>query len=374
MKIPIFLKSIRFRLVLWYSIFLVLLLMILLIGINAIMINSRPDISEMRPPFPGDSQAWRQVVEDERFRNMQDLRLFSFVGAGLVLMFGAVGGYFLAGAMLKPVDRVSSLAGRISYTNLKERINYRGPKDEVKRLADTFDTMLQRLETSLESQKQFIQDASHELRTPIAIAQTNIEVLEMNHRATIQEYKQLMDVLKMSLERMNSVNNSMLFLSEETPVKAKWTKVDVSVLLDEVYAETHIQAKSKGINIEMVPLVAPMNVQGDSLRLKQAMINLVENGITYNRPQGSIKLSARVQGRNVVIEVQDSGIGMAANDLPNIFDRFYRVDQSRTRDKGGSGLGLAIVKKIIEDHGGTVVAKSAIDKGSTFRITLPLET
>jgi signal transduction histidine kinase len=117
-----------------------------------------------------------------------------------------------------------------------------------------------------------------------------------------------------------------------------------------------------------------MYVQGESLRLKQAMINLVENGITYNRPQGSIKLSARVQGGNVVIEVQDSGIGMAANDLPHIFDRFYRVDQARTRDKGGSGLGLAIVKKIIEDHGGTVVAESAIDKGSIFRITLPLET
>jgi signal transduction histidine kinase len=348
--------------------------MILLVGINAIMINSRPDISEMRPPFPGDSQAWRQVVQDERFRNMQDLRLFSFVGAGLVLMFGAVGGYFLAGSMLKPVDRVSSLADRISYTNLKERINYRGPKDEVKRLADTFDNMLQRLETSLESQKQFIQDASHELRTPIAIAQTNIEVLEMNHNATMEGYKQLMDVLKLSLERMNSVNDSMLLLSEETRTKTNWTDVDVSTLLTEVCAETHIQAKLKGINIEMAPLVAPMYVQGESLRLKQAMINLVENGITYNRPQGSIKLSARVQGRNVVIEVQDSGIGMAANDLPHIFDRFYRVDQARTRDKGGSGLGLAIVKKIIEDHGGTVVAESAIDKGSIFRITLPLET
>jgi signal transduction histidine kinase len=374
MKTPVFWKSIRFRLALWYSIFLILLMVILLVGINTIMINSRPDISEMHPPFPGDSQAWRQVVESERFRNMQDLRLFSFVGAGLVLMFGAVGGYLLAGSMLKPVDHVSSLAGRISYTNLKERINYRGPKDEVKRLADTFDNMLQRLELSLESQKQFIQDASHELRTPIAIAQTNIEVLEMNHRATIQEYKQLMDVLKLSLCRMNSVNNSMLLLSEETPAKAKWTKVDVSVLLHEVYAETRIQAKSKGINIEMMPLVAPISVLGDSLRLKQAIINLVENGIIYNRPQGSIRLSGRMQDKNAIIEIQDNGIGIKAKDLPHIFDRFYRVDQSRNREKGGSGLGLAIVKKIIEDHGGAVLAESTIGEGSTFRITLPLET
>jgi two-component system sensor histidine kinase ArlS len=374
MKTPVFWKSIRFRLALWYSIFLILLMVILLVGINTIMINSRPDISEMHPPFPGDSQAWRQVVESERFRNMQDLRLFSFVGAGLVLMFGAVGGYLLAGSMLKPVDHASSLAGRISYTNLKERINYRGPKDEVKRLADTFDNMLQRLELSLESQKQFIQDASHELRTPIAIAQTNIEVLEMNHRATIQEYKQLMDVLKLSLCRMNSVNNSMLLLSEETPAKAKWTKVDVSVLLHEVYAETRIQAKSKGINIEMMPLVAPISVLGDSLRLKQAIINLVENGIIYNRPQGSIRLSGRMQDKNAIIEIQDNGIGIKAKDLPHIFDRFYRVDQSRNREKGGSGLGLAIVKKIIEDHGGAVLAESTIGEGSTFRITLPLET
>jgi signal transduction histidine kinase len=117
-----------------------------------------------------------------------------------------------------------------------------------------------------------------------------------------------------------------------------------------------------------------ISVLGDSLRLKQAIINLVENGIIYNRPQGSIRLSGRMQDKNAIIEIQDNGIGITAKDLPHIFDRFYRVDQSRNREKGGSGLGLAIVKKIIEDHGGAVLAESTIGEGSTFRITLPLET
>ena len=370
MKIPLFLKTIRFRLTLWYSAFLVLILAILVIGIYVAYRESRPSINNMAP-FPGDSQAWRQAIENERMRNLQDLRNYSLVGVGTVLVLGAVGGYFLSGFMLTSVDRVSSLASRISHTNLKERIKHRGPEDEVKRLADTFDSMLERLESAFESQKQFIQDSSHELRTPIAIAQTNIEVLEMEKRATREDYKQLVGILKLSLQRMNDVNNSLLLLSEATPTQSKWDRVSMSSLLNEVYREAKAEAKAAGIYFEWQPTDSNLLVRGDAMHLKQAIINLVDNAIKFNRPKGTVKLSAQADGQSVIIQVSDTGIGLSPEDLPYVFERFFRVDKSRSREQGGSGLGLAIVKKIVEDHGGTILAESVTGEGSTFRISLP---
>jgi signal transduction histidine kinase len=234
--------------------------------------------------------------------------------------------------------------------------------------------MLERLEGAFESQKQFIQDASHELRTPIAIAQTNIEVLEMEKRATKEDYKQLVDILKLSLQRMNDVNNSLLLLSEGTPTQSKWARVDMRSLLNEVYKEARAEAKAAGINLEWQPTDSNLPVRGDAMHLKQAVINLIDNAIKYNRPGGSVKLSTRADSQSVIIQVSDTGIEISPEDLPCVFDRFFRVDKSRSRGQGGSGLGLAIVKKIIEDHGGTVSAESVLGEGSTFRISLPVLT
>jgi signal transduction histidine kinase len=216
-----------------------------------------------------------------------------------------------------------------------------------------------------------VQDASHELRTPIAIAQTNIEVLEMERRATKEDYKQLVGILKQSLQRMNDINNNLLLLSEGTPSQSRWAGVDVISLLSEVYGEIRAEAKATGINLEWQPTDSNLSVRGDVMQLKQAMINLIDNAIKYNRPGGSVKLSTRADGQSVIIEVSDTGIGISAEDLPHVFERFFRVDKSRSRENGGSGLGLAIVKKIVEDHGGTVSTESAVGEGSTFRISLP---
>jgi signal transduction histidine kinase len=351
MTIPSFAKTIRFRLTLWYSIFLVLIVAILVIGIYAAYSASRPPVAETLP-YPGDTQAWRIFILDDRNNNLQDLKNYSLIGVGVVLLLGMVGGYFLSGFMLKPVTQVSSLASRISHTNLKERIKHNGPEDEVKRLADTFDSMLERLEHAFESQKQFIQDASHELRTPIAIAQTNIEVLEMEGEATQEDYKQLVDVIKLSLKRMNDVNNNLLLLSEGAQTQSRWCRVDMVKLLNEVYEETNAEARASSVSLEWQPPESQLFVYGGSMHLKQVMINLVDNAIKYNLPGGMVKLSMQGDGNNIAIKVSDTGIGIPQEDLECVFDRFFRVEKSRSRDKGGSGLGLAIVKKIVEDHGG----------------------
>ena len=241
---------------------------------------------------------------------------------------------------------------------------------EVKRLADTFDDMLGRLETSFDAQKQFIQDASHELRTPIAIAQTNIEVLEMDNNVTVTDYKRLTDILKISLERMSALSEKLLLLSDGAQDRSRWSPVDIQTLIDEVASEFSAKAATAGITLEIVPIPEGSFIEGDALRLKQALINLVDNAIKYNQPGGKVEISADTIDSGVVIKVQDTGIGIASADQQRVFDRFYRVDKSRSRSQGGSGLGLAIVKKIAGEHGGTVSVESKPGAGSTFSITL----
>jgi signal transduction histidine kinase len=275
--------------------------------------------------------------------------------------------------MLKPIDRVSSLASRISHTNLSERINHEGPQDEVKRLADTFDDMLGRLDTAFQSQQRFIQDASHELKTPIATAQTNIEVLEMDQTATLEDYKHTTEIVKRSLDRLNFLSHGLLLLSQGSQPHNGWAEIDLKSLIDEVVTEAQPAATSAGVSLEAADMPQSLKAKGDAIGIKQVITNLVDNGIKYNRPQGTVRVSARTEGPSAVVEVRDTGLGIAAAEQQHIFDRFYRVDKSRSRSQGGSGLGLAIVKKIVEEHGGTVSLESSLGEGSTFRITLPLQ-
>ena len=371
MRMPAFTKSIHFKLTLWYSAILISLTILLIIGLNIAMHQAslQPPIilSQFAPGEHTPTEIFRLVTANQ----LNLLRNYSIIGICCLMILGGVSIYFLSRKMLKPVDRVSSLAARISSTNLKERINYAGPDDEIKRLADTFDGMLGRLENSFESQKQFIQDASHELRTPIAIAQTNIEVLEMDDKVTVKDYERLMNILKMNLERMSTLSEKLLLLSESEQGKANWSTVELAPLLTELTTEFKTKAGETSINLELVSIETDALVFGDVFRLKQALVNLVDNAIKYNRPGGEVKISASADDAQVVVEIKDNGIGISQSDQQRIFERFYRVDKSRSRAQGGSGLGLAIVKKIAEEHSGTVSVESTVGEGSTFRITLP---
>ena len=375
MKMPAFTKSIHFKLTFWYSGILILLIILLIIGLNiAVSQSSREPPMTLPQDMSGQNPTPREVFFLARQSQLDLLRNYSIIGICCLVVVGGVCVYFTSRKMLKPVDRVSSLATRISSTNLKERINHQGPDDEVKRLADTFDDMLGRLETSFDAQKQFIQDASHELRTPIAIAQTNIEVLEMDKNVTVTDYKRLTDILKMSLERMSALSEKLLMLSEGVQDRSRWSRVDIQTLIDEVAAEFSAKSTTAGITLEVASAPEGISIDGDALRLKQAFVNLVDNAIKYNQPGGKVQISADTIDEKVVIKVQDTGIGISSADQQRVFDRFYRVDKSRSRSQGGSGLGLAFVKKIAEEHGGTVSVESTPGVGSTFNITLERQT
>ena len=371
MERPLFLKSIRFQLTLGYAVFILIIIILMNIVIFISYSNALNDIYQ-NGPFLQSQAAWSAYLQTKTSEALTNLRTISIMGTIVVLAVGFVGGYFLATRMLRPIDHVSQLASRISYTNLKERIKHDGPDDEVKRLADTFDDMLERLGSAFDSQKQFIQDASHELRTPLAIAQTNIEVLEMDVNASKEDYQQLVELLKLSLERIAGVSDSLIQLSEGSTQPLHRDKVDLGALLAEVYKETEAKVRDSGINYVLEPVENDLHVRGDAMRLKQAMVNLVDNAEKYNLQSGFIRMKAWRHGKAAMIEISDGGIGIPPEDLPHIFDRFFRVDKSRSRECGGSGLGLTIVKKIVEDHHGKITAASAIGKGSVFCVSLPL--
>lgn len=372
MKLPAFTKTIRFRLTLWYAGLLLLFGILFVLAVYLPMQRSMMAAPLIWPPGMGNPESPIEIVRLVRTVHLEMLRNYSLIALAGLVVFAAVGGYFLSRRMLRPFDRVSSLAARISSTTLKERINYHGAEDEVKRLADTFDDMLERLEQAFEAQKQFIQDASHELRTPIAIAQTNIEVTEMEERVTTKDYKRLMEVLKPTLERMSRLSDNLLLLSEEVHDQSRLSPVDVRSLLEEVTAEAGARAKAAAVSLELEPPAHSLFVTGDAMLLKQAVLNLIDNAIRYNKPHGWVRLSTLVDDSRLVVQVQDGGIGISPTDQDRIFDRFYRADKSRSRSQGGSGLGLSIVKKIVESHGGMVSVESTPGEGTTFRITLPL--
>ncbi|MFA5055245.1 MAG: HAMP domain-containing sensor histidine kinase [Dehalococcoidia bacterium] len=372
MRMPAFTRSIHFRLTFWYSAILISLTILLIVGLN---IGVRQASVEPPPNLPqwgaGSGQSPREIFFMARESQLGLLRNYSIVGISCLVVLGGASIYLLSRKMLKPVDRVSSLAERISSTNLKERINYAGPDDEIKRLADTFDGMLSRLENSFESQKQFVQDASHELRTPIAIAQTNIEVLEMDNKATIKDYERLKNILKMSLERMSALSEKLLLLSESEQIHTNWSTLDLAPLLNEIAEEFKTRFDEKNIKLELESIDESVPVSGDAFHLKQVFVNLIDNAVKYGNPGGEVKISTRSDDGHVIIEIKDNGIGISQTDQQRIFERFYRVDKSRSRAQGGSGLGLAIVKKIVEEHGGTVSVESAPGEGSAFRVVLP---
>ena len=365
------LRTFRFRLVAWFVGVTTLLVILMMVGIVSAFNLSK---EQEPPPVIQDRQAWEERLVEQREEYMHDLKLYFTIGSAWVLLIGSAGMYVLSKELLKPIDDVTYLASRISHTNLKERINYRGPNDEIKRMADTFDSMLERIEDSFEQQQEFIQNASHELRTPIAIALTNIEVQEMDDTPTVEEYQELTQTIKASLERMNSINNNLLILSEGSNPKMTFAPVDINTILHELVRETTNTAAKDNITISQELSEKPIIVNGDIMMLRQCFFNLIENAIKYNKKDGTITVRSFADAMNATIIISDDGIGIPKEDLPNIFRRFYRVDKSRSRQKGGSGLGLAIVEKIVTLHGGTISVESEIDKGSSFTIMLPINT
>jgi signal transduction histidine kinase len=298
---------------------------------------------------------------------------------------------------------MTTTARRIEAEHLAERLAGADVEDELGRLARTLNEMLARLEAAFAEVRRFSADASHELRTPLTVLRGEIEVA-LRHPRSSEEYRQLLERLLESVESMARMVDDLLLLSraDAGALRLATEPVELDRLVEDVAKEGEILGRAKQVRVRIQAL-EPLVVTGDGARLTQVVRNLVDNAVKYTQAGGEVSLALRAgsgdrgresgkseepagtpgahsladplrpaRGPFAEIAVRDTGIGIPAEALPRIFDRFYRTDPARSRDSGGAGLGLCIAKTIAEAHGGRIEVESAPGAGSTFRLRLPL--
>ena len=282
-------------------------------------------------------------------------------------------GWFVSGAALRPIRDITRFAERISGSQLSERIPERPADDELGRLVASFNHMVERLEASFRQINEFSSNVAHELRTPLTLLRGEAE-LAMSRDMTAEQMRELASAVHEEAVRMGRVVDDMLTLAraERGQQPLDLGSVDVAAMLQDTYEDTVILAAERNIEVRLGPNDSA-RVRGDDVRLRQLLRALVSNAVRYTDPGGAIAIEGRVLGSVVRIAVEDTGIGIAPEHLPRIFDRFYRVDSGRSRDRAGAGLGLALARWIAEAHGGSVRATSEPGKGSRLVVELPLE-
>jgi len=303
---------------------------------------------------------------------LADLERTLLIAVPLTLVVAGAGGVFLAGRALKPVDQIARTALEIEGRDLSQRIPVT-TKDELGRLASTLNQMIERLEKAFKRQQQFTGDASHELRTPLAVIEAE-STLALGKQRSADEYRQSLETVSQEAKHMSGIIDRLLTLAraDSGSERLMFEEVDLRGLLTDLRSEVDVLVRDKGLELQL-NRVDSVTVMGDRGRLRQLLLNLLDNAIRYTPAGGTISLSAGTEDQMAVIAISDTGIGIPEDALPSIFERFYRVDKARSRADGGSGLGLAICKHIAEDHGGRMEVESRVGKGSTFRVLLPLQ-
>ena len=314
-----------------------------------------------------------QVIQSlKNVRSTLDLLLISLlIGGPLIVILAGSGGYFLAARALAPIDKITRTARHISAHDLSTRLNLPQTEDEVGRLGDTFDSMMDRLEKAFQRERQFTADASHELRTPMSAMQTIIGSTVARQR-TPAEYQQALFDLGREAEQMRILTEGLLQLArnDSATQHVKTECVDVSTLLRDVLDSLRPLAEEKELQItDDIP--GGLSVMGDSDGLIRLFVNLIDNAIKYTE-RGSITVSAKsLPNQMLEITISDTGVGIAAKHLPHIFNRFYRIDESRSTE--GIGLGLAIALDIARAHGGDISVESEVGRGTIFVVQLSIK-
>ncbi|HZU66757.1 MAG TPA: ATP-binding protein [Ktedonobacteraceae bacterium] len=319
---------------------------------------------------PAAGDIYRRAANPLEFALLLELRNISLIGLAAITVLGGIGAYWLAGMALRPVRKVSAAARRIEANTLNTRLALDGPSDEVKELADTFDAMLARLQSTFELQKRFVADVAHELRTPLASLRTNLEVVAGDPQANLEDFRAMIATQERALTRLECLVADLLILATAEQ-QSTGELITLASLLEEVVCDLEYIASMRQIELQLESDGEGV-VRGNGPLLARAFSNLIENAIYYNRPGGKVTISFNRKDRWAVVVVADTGIGIPFDKQSRIFDRFYRADSSRSRHKGGAGLGLSIVSAIVQHHGGRIQVESTPDVGSTFTILLPL--
>ena len=310
-----------------------------------------------------------QLAESlESIENARHGLLLTLLSIGtLAVLVSAIAGAAMASRALKPVTEITSAALEIYRTDDLDRRVDVVTNDEVGRLASAFNEMLDRLARLFRAQQRFVADVSHEMRTPLTVIRGNVDLLRMGCAD-----EESLDAITSESERMTRMVSNLLLLSQADAgvLPMHMAPLDLGPLIASIVRSGSIMADGR---VEVTSDVAgELLVQGDADRLKQVLLNLVDNAIKHTPEDGRVTVTATSEDSHMVrLKVTDTGIGIPPEDLPHVFERFYRVDKSRSRAQGGAGLGLAIVKSIVEAHGGRIEATSEVGAGTSFIVTLP---
>ena len=360
-------------------------------GLQNYMIKVDPQDGASPITFNVDPKALFPQFEQEIQETKEDFLLRSVIATTIIILLSSVCTYFLTKKTLTPLQKLTSEVSQIQAQNLSTQLAVPNSKDEIAQLTSSFNEMLTRLDNAFSTQKQFSANAAHELRTPLAVLQTNLEVFEKKQEPEMVEYQQLFTMIKEQTARLSQLVGTLLDMTNLKSVP-RTDQVALEELVDEVFCDLDPVAEKAGISIHFddsssqdlytdvhTPDASALNnnirnITGSYVLLYRAVYNLVENAIKYNRPNGSVTVSVREQNGQAMILVKDTGIGISPENQKKIFDPFFRVDKSRSRAMGGAGLGLALVDSIAREHGGSVKVLESNEKGSIIALMLPVSS
>ena len=309
------------------------------------------------------------VIDD----GLRQLRRDFFAGVLVVLLLASFGGYFLARKSLGPVAIMNRQTQRISVENLSSRLDITNPRDELGALATTINELLNRLEHSFKEQQRFIADASHELRTPVAVLRGETEV-SLSKPRTMDEYQQSLALIKEEAEHLSRIVEDLFVLARQ-PVEGLPVLLKQSLSLNDVVSDctraAQVLANRKGVHLTMQTVSEPVLLNGDEDLLKRMVLNLLDNAVKFTSSGGQVSINLVRHNGHAQLTVADTGIGIPEIAQPYVFDRFYRVDKARSREQGGAGLGLSIVSWIVAVHEGNITMDSTPGEGTKFIVELP---
>ena len=330
-------------------------------------------IARERVVIGGDVFLIEAAVPTEPFDQALDrFRLTEKRFLPLLVVLASLLGFWLSGRALAPVNRIVESAESIGVQNLSRRLEVPRERDELRRLTETLNAMLGRIESSVAHITQFTADASHDLRTPLALIRTNAEIALRRPRRE-EEYRETLRRILAAAEESTQLIEHLLTLAraDAGAAQLRFEAANLSQVLHKASQHARIMAQAKGLGFCEEIDSEPLPVSMDCSAMERLLLAMLDNAVKYT-PEGSVSLRSYSQDGQAIVEVQDTGVGICETDLPHIFDRFYRADQTRSREVRGSGLGLAIARWIAEMHKGRIEVESELGRGSMFRVHLPL--
>ena len=344
-------------------------------GLQNYMIKVDPQDGDSPITFNVDPKALFPQFEQEIQETKESFLLRSVIATTIIILLSSVCTYFLTKKALTPLQKLTSEVSQIQAQNLSTQLPVPNSKDEIAQLTSSFNEMLTRLDNAFSTQKQFSANAAHELRTPLAVLQTNLEVFEKKQKPEMIEYRQLFTMIKEQTARLSQLVGTLLDMTNLKSVP-RTDQVSLEEHVDEVFSDLDPIAEKAGISIHFNDSSNQdlhTDVTGSYVLLYRAVYNLVENAIKYNRPHGSVSVSVKQENGQAMVLVTDTGIGISPENQKKIFDPFFRVDISRSRAMGGAGLWLALVDSIAKEHRGTVKVLESSSAGSTIVLMLPVD-